>query len=360
LSAQAAPIAITPVERVWVSERFFEYGYTVAIAATLALCGAGIVLAFADQQSAPAATIAITSVLAIVAVSLRGSAGYLRLRRHPMVLASIGPAVALSALWPPVDENALYFPVLGTLAIIACVATRARESVVVVASVAGGTAVAAVLDHRSPELATAEQLVTATLGVLICGALLCAIVAWCGVWVLEQAHPPTDGPPPLVATPTSANTTTETAGDVPPTPAKPSWLLIRVAESLARWMLAIRDRLWTDRYRDESTKLSGFSARELQVLLLRAGGSSRAEIAGFLSIGVETVKTIEKRAVRRRRDAVAATQGKTLRQPRFDRRAVTRATIQAELLARFPNDESIDDLAARAGNRGTDAEAPGI
>jgi DNA-binding CsgD family transcriptional regulator len=358
LSAQVAPLAITPLERVWVSERFFEHGYTVAIAATLALCGAGVILAFADQQSAPAATISITAVLVVVALSLRGSAGYLRLRKHPIVLAAVGPAVALSALWPPVDENALYFPVLGTLAIVACVATRVRQSVAVVASVAAGTAVAALLDHRSPQLATAEQLVTATLGVLICGALLCAIVAWCGVWVLEQAHAPTVGPPPLIPTPMPASANPEAAADDPPTPGEPSWLPLRVAESLARWILAIRDRLWTDRYRDESTKLSGFSARELQVLLLRAGEFSRTEIAGFLSIGVETVKTIEKRAVRRRRDAVAATHGKTLQQPRFDHRAVTRATIQAELLTRFPNDESIEALATRAGDRGGDA--PGI
>jgi DNA-binding CsgD family transcriptional regulator len=339
---------IQPVDRVWLSEVFYERCYSAAIWATLMLCAVAGLLAFVDEQSAPEATIGVACVIGGLAIKVRGTPGYLWLRERPNILAAIGPVVALSALWPAVDENAIYFPALGVLALIACVASRLRDAAFVVGSVALGTFVAAVLDFRSPALATAEQLATATLAVVVCGALLAAIASWCAIWVIEQA----DTVPETGLQPPDPASIEDRLLPAPTATVRHVALPLRAAEAMASWINAIRDLLGTVRFRAASSRLTNFRARELQVLLLRAGGFDHAEIAGFLSVKISTVRRYESSAAesQRRRVAAARLAGTASFQASgLGELALTPAGIADELVARFPDERAVRNLAARAG-----------
>jgi DNA-binding CsgD family transcriptional regulator len=349
--ASIAVAEVEPVGRVWLSEDFYERCYSAAIWATVMLCGVAVLLAFVDEQSAPEATITLAFLMAGLTIGLRGTRRYRWLRAHPNILIAVGPAIAVSALWPAVDENAIYFPALGVLALIACVGPGLRETVYVIGSAAAGTFVAALLDFRSPALGTSEQLATATLGVVICGALLAAIASWCAIWVMEEAEiEPAEQlqlPPTLKTDPVEEERPARAAEDATKHVALP----IRAAEATARWLLAIRDLLGSARFKAASSRLTNFRARELQVLLLRAGGFDQTEIAGFLSIAVSTVHRYESSAAASRRKRVEAarkTGTASFETSKLRKLALTPAGIADELRARYPDEDAVSKLAERA------------
>lgn len=275
-------------EQVWVSEGFYGRCYRVAIGGTLAMCAVAIVLAYVDGLPHRPATIALSSLLAAAALAAGGRRGYEWLRAHPTALALTGPLAVASAVWPAVDENALYFPVLGPLAIVACVASNRRQAFTVIASLAAGTFLAALLDYRDPTIANPDQLATATIGVLISGTMFVAIADWCAVWVLEEAH---DAKRALEEVPAGTRPETEAP---PPTEAPPSAGALPEVEAatMARWMLAIKSWIVTPLRRGRGlwVELTGFRGRQLQILILLGGGLDDREIGSFLSLATSTVE----------------------------------------------------------------------
>lgn len=350
--------AITGVESVWVSERFYRRCYRLAVHGMLVMCGVGVVLAYVDGHSARDATIVVATLLGVLAACARGRAGYEWLREHPCTLALAGPLAVVTALWPGVDENALYFPVLGPLAMVACVASHRREAFAVIASLAAGTCFAAVLDTQSPAFAGAAALTTATAGVLVSGILLTVVATWSAIWILDEARANADEVPrsavARATTPHPNGPTRRLSKETPALPAggtaveRPNLLPENKAQSQALWIVAIRDKIVTASQgaRHVWVELTGFRARELQILLLRGDGYGKRDIAALLSLKPSSVATYTKEAVSRHNSRERSRGEAPTAALNYDWR--TASDIAQELVARYPTSQDIYDLAAKA------------
>lgn len=351
---------LTALESVWISERFYRRCYLLAVDGMLVMCAVGVILAYVDGHSGRAATIGVAAALGALAACARGRAGYQWLREHPTTLALAGPLAVVTALWPGVDENALYFPVLGPLAMVACVASHRREAFGVIASLAAGTCFAAVLDTHSPAFSGAAALTTATSGVLVSGILLTIVATWSAIWILDEARAtPADMP-------RSGLASAATPSPAPPThrlsPSPPILLPARVtaaersrnrlpddaAQTNALWIVAIRDKIVTASQgaRRIWIELTGFRARELQILLLRGDGYRERDIAALLSLKPSSVRTYTKAAVGRHNNRERTKEAAPVGTLNYDWRGA--ADIARELAARYPTPQDIHNLAARA------------
>jgi DNA-binding CsgD family transcriptional regulator len=303
--------AINPEQRARVGEYYFLACYPVAVAATVGLCGVAAAVAVVDHGANAVGTLVVIGLLLALAVGAsltrdRRDACYQALRGRAYLLAA--PAllvVPLARLWPAVDQNALYFAVAGPVAIIACVAQGPRDGFTAIALIVAGTAAAAAIDSAEPGLASAQQLSTATLGLLLSAVLVKVIVQWGGLIAQEGAHLP-ESPTPESAhqiagpLPAIEHPTTPVATRTPLTA-----LAIRVAEELGLWMQAIRTILGSGKSRSLAWReVTGFQARELQVLLLLHRHTDE-DVARFLSISVQTVRNTASRAVSRERRGIS-------------------------------------------------------
>jgi len=264
---------LTPSERAAVGEDFFRRCYGAALIATMLLCGVAVLLALVDRDTAPTGTIVIVFAVLAGVAAVRGFSGYARVRRHRYALVLAGPLTAVSSLFPAVDANAVYFPALAPLALIACVAQRRRERVAVIASLALGAMVAALLDTRSSELRTAGSIVGATIGVVVLGLLLSIVVDWCARRLLLE---PDDGDVErTVATGVRAQTAEIEAQQ-------------RERERDER-VAAIREASREHLVRLRPSSLAKLTARELQILFLVAERLDRYDIAECLAVSPKTV-----------------------------------------------------------------------
>jgi DNA-binding CsgD family transcriptional regulator len=304
--------AVTPDQRARVGEFYFLSCYPVAVAAAIGLCGVAAAVAVVDHGTNAAGTLVVIGLLLTIAVGasltrdLR-DACYQALRGRAYLLAA--PAllvVPLARLWPAVDQNALYFAVAGPVAIVACVAQGPRDGFTAIVLIPAATAAAAAIDNAEPGLASAQQLSTATLGLLLSAVLVKVIVQWGALIAQEGAHLPASPPPAAprqIAGPLPAIERPLT----PPISARPplTALALGVAEELALWMQAIRTILGSGKARSLAWReVTGFQARELQVLLLLHVHSDE-DVARFLSIKVGTVRNTASRAVNRERQAIS-------------------------------------------------------
>jgi DNA-binding CsgD family transcriptional regulator len=253
-----------------VGEEFFRECWSAALYVTMLLAVIAVILALLNGKTTPTGTLVIAAAICLGARAAQRPSGYEWLRRHRYATGLAGPVAALSSLWPAVDANALYFPALAPLALIACVAQRRRERIVVIASLALGTLVAAILDTRSPELSTSAELASATAGAAITGLMVGIVVDWCARKVLLA---PDDLDADLlrgnVVELRSAKTVDED----------------QQLERVSAISRASRD----DLKRNQSKSLSGLTARELQIVFLTAEGLDRHDIADRLSISPKTV-----------------------------------------------------------------------
>jgi DNA-binding CsgD family transcriptional regulator len=261
---------LTLGERAAVGEHFFQRCCVGGLYATMALAGCAAIIALTNQRTVPSGTIVVAA--AVIAAAARGlrAGGYDWLRRHPYALVLVGPLTAASSLWPAVDSNAVYFPALAPLMLIASVAQRRRERVAVIVSLAIGTAMAAVLDAGSPELSTASALASATVGVVIVGVLLGVVVDRCARRVLLEPDTLVPGPEPAPSGTPPTREHSETQGR---------------RERIDAIGRASRDRL----VRLRPTSLASLTARELQILFLVGEGLDHHDIADHLGISPRTV-----------------------------------------------------------------------
>lgn len=344
--------AVTPDQRARVGEFYFLSCYPVAVAAAAGLCGVAAAVAVVDQGARATGTLAVIGLFLTIAAGASWTrdlrdACYQMLRGRAYLLAA--PAllvVPLARLWPAVDQNALYFAVAGPIAVVACVAQGPKDGFSAIALIAAATAVAATIDRAEPGLASAQQLSTATLGLLLSGILIKVVVQWSALIVQEGAH--------LLASPTLADRRHSTAPmpavtspAVPPVAARLplTALAIHVAEEIALWMQAIKVILGSGKARSLAWReVTGFQARELQVLLLLHVHRDE-DVARFLSINVRTVRNTASRAINRERKAiidpvVAAN--------------FTQADLSRELAERYPTSSELETEASAVEIHRTD------
>ncbi|MEA2373926.1 MAG: hypothetical protein QOD53_389 [Thermoleophilaceae bacterium] len=269
---------LTLNERVAVGETFFRRCFSIALNITMVLAAVAMLLALLNPRTSAGGTIVIAALVAVAARAGPRATRYEWLRRYPYALVLGGPLTAVSSLGPAVDANALYFPALAPLALIACVAQRRRERIAVIVSVAIGTLAAAVLDTHSPNLSSPEALTGATVGVAYLGVLLGVVIDWCARRVLlapdgvDADASPIDAP----------------AGRTAVRPALANEIVPEEGRRLARIQsisLASNDEI--TRVRPES--LSRLTARELQILFLVGEGLDRHDVADSLCISPKTV-----------------------------------------------------------------------
>ena len=184
------PSELTFAERATLMERFYWRCYRASLDATLALAAIAVLLACLNSNTQPYATGLLAIIVGLGTRLARTPARYRWLRRHPTALAFAGPLAAGCALWPATDANALYFPALAPLAIIACVAQRRRDTLTVIVSIAAGTFLGGLVDTRFPALAEPAELASATLAVGVVGALMTVLVNWCAKQVALTAQGP--------------------------------------------------------------------------------------------------------------------------------------------------------------------------
>jgi DNA-binding CsgD family transcriptional regulator len=266
-AALLSPLTLS--ERVAVGEDFFLRYYSVTLYATVLLAAIAVILALLNPRAPATGTLVVAALICLaVRAGLRPN-GYGWLRRHRYAIVLAGPLTALSSLWSTVDANAVYFPALAPLALIAGLAQRRRERVAVIVSVALGTLVAALLDTGSPELSTPNELAGATIGVAIVGLLLGVVVDWCARKVLLA---PEDLEPDAQ----------EAAAVVPPPQVAERGRRLARVSAISR---ASNEELESRR----SPLLASLTAREVQILFLIAERLDRYDIADRLSISPKTV-----------------------------------------------------------------------
>ncbi len=264
-AALLSPLTLS--ERVAVGESFFRRYYSVTLYATVLLAAIAVFLASLNPRTPATGTLVVAALVCVaVRAGLRPN-GYDWLRRHRYAVVLAGPLTALSSLWPAVDANAVYFPALAPLALIAGLAQRRRERIAVIGSVALGTLVAALLDTRAPELSMPDELAGATIGVAIVGLLLGVVVDWCARKVL-LAPEDLDGPAATAVVPS-------------PHDAEADPRIGRV-NAISR---ASNQELEQRR----PQMLVSLTAREVQILFLIAERLDRYDIADRLSISPKTV-----------------------------------------------------------------------
>jgi len=267
---------LTPSERAAVGEDFFRRCYGAALIATVLLCSIAVVLALVDRDAAPTGTIVIVFAVLAGVAAVRGSSGYERVRRHRYTLVLAGPLTAISSLFPAVNANAVYFPALAPLALIACVAQRRRERVAVIVSLALGSTVAALLDTRSSELRAAGSIAGATIGVIVLGLLLSIVVDWSARRLLLE---PDDGDVGRTVAPGARART----ADIEAQQRK------RERDERDQRVAAIREAPREHLVRLRPSSLAKLTARELQILFLIAERLDRYDIAECLAISPKTV-----------------------------------------------------------------------
>lgn len=265
---------LTLSERVAVGEDFFQRFYRAALIITVLLAASAGVLAIVSDHSAPTGTIVVALLIGAGAIGARRASSYDWLRRHRYALTIAGPLTAISSLWPTVDANAVYYPALAPLALSACVAQRRAERVAVIVSLAIGTAVAATLDARSPQLSSPEKLAGATIAVAVLGVLIAVVVDWCARRVLLEPDDRGDERPALPDALVAAADDDRVDRDE-------QGRLNRVA------VIAKASREQLTRLRPAT--LADLTARELQILFLVVEGLDRHDIGDCLSISPKTV-----------------------------------------------------------------------
>ncbi len=337
-------INITQEERVAVTEHYYVRCYLAAVGAAIGLCVVAGVVAYVDEGSFSPATVATSGAIAVALAAVWNQAGYRRLRPRPYLLCLPAlTAVALARWWPAVDQNALYFAVVGPIALVVSVAQGPREAFVVIAAIALGTCLAAVVDRSDPSLSSAQALVTATVGVLASSWTLKLAVQWNALIAISEAQAPesrhasppvtADNPPLAMATRAALPLARpERRLRHPPLTA----LALDAAHQLAVWMEAIRALVSNpSARRDAWSKITGFHARELEVLLL-LDRHNEADVARFLHITIKTVRNTADRALRReRRNLNPAVQP-----------TITRKELSRELASTYPTVTEIQQLAA--------------
>lgn len=329
--------AIALDERAQVGEQYFLDCYPVAIAAALGLCGVAATVALVDQGPQALGTLAVIGILAVFAIGcsctpkLRDRC-YRALRGQAYVLATPALlAVPLASLWPSVDQNALYFAVAGPIAIIICVAQGPRDGFGAVLLIAAATVAAAALDRAEPGLSSLQQLSTATIGLIVSAVLLKVVVQWSALVVQEGAYSLAEAPPSQAPSPPAQPVEPRTA----PVASRPplTALALAVAEEIAAWMSAIREVLGGANARSRVwSEITGFQARELQVLLLLHVHDAE-DVASYLSIKVSTVRNTASRAVSRERQGIVDPEAKA---------SFTQADLSRELAERYPTRAELD------------------